>query len=239
MKRIYLVLAVLAMSLALAAGMTGCGGKDDEPASSGGQEDSEVESMEETDETESNKADGNESLVVYFSFPDNADVPDDVDAESSASIIKEDGKIIGNAGLMARWISEETGSKLYPIETKEKYPADYDTTVDQARDEQTMEERPALKGKIKDFDKYKVFYIVYPNWWYDLPMPLYTFFDEYDFSGKTLILYATHGGSGFSDTVDTVKKLEPKAEVVQGLDVYYSDVEDSEEQIKARVKKDK
>ncbi len=62
-------------------------------------------------------------------------------------------------------------------------------------------------------------YLVFPNWWGDLPMPVYSFLEEYDLADKDIILYVTHEGSGFSGTVDTVKDLQPKANVTEGLSI--------------------
>lgn len=74
------------------------------------------------------------------------------------------------------------------------------------------------------------------NWWGDMPMPLYTFLEEYDFSGKTIIPFTAHGGSGFSDTVNTIGELQPEAEVSEeGLSISRNDVADAEEEIRAWV----
>ena len=67
-----------------------------------------------------------------------------------------------------------------------------------------------------------------------MPMPLYTFLEEYDFSGKTIIPFTAHGGSGFSDTVNTIGELQPEAEVSEeGLSISRNDVADAEEEIRA------
>ena len=64
-----------------------------------------------------------------------------------------------------------------------------------------------------------------------MPMILYSFFDEYDFSGKTIIPFNTHGGSGFSDTISTIKELEPNAEVLDGKSISRNDIQDAEQEI--------
>ena len=73
---------------------------------------------------------------------------------------------------------------------------------------------------------------MFPNWWADLPMPLYTFFDEYDFSGKTLYVSITHEGSSFSRTVGTIQTLEPDAEVIEGISIRGNAVPDSENTVR-------
>ena len=80
-------------------------------------------------------------------------------------------------------------------------------------------------------DNYDTLSIGYPNWWGDMPMILYSFFDEYDFSGKTIIPFNTHGGSGFSGTISTIKELEPNAEVLDGKSISRNDIQDAEQEI--------
>lgn len=81
--------------------------------------------------------------------------------------------------------------------------------------------------KYKYFTKRTKFY--YPNWWGDLPMPLYTFLEEYDFSGKTVIPFNSHGGSRFSGTIDTIKRLQPGATVItDGYTIFRNDVGNAE-----------
>ena len=75
--------------------------------------------------------------------------------------------------------------------------------------------RPELSTHIENLDNYDTIFIGYPNWWADLPMPLYTFFEEYDFSGKTIIPFNSHNGSRFSNTISTIQELEPEATVIE------------------------
>lgn len=69
-------------------------------------------------------------------------------------------------------------------------------------------------------------------WWGDLPMPLYTFLEEYDLSGKTIIPFCPHGGSGFSRTESTIAQMQPGATVSEnGLTISRNDVAQSREQV--------
>ena len=88
-----------------------------------------------------------------------------------------------------------------------------------AREEQRSNARPAISGSIDNIEQYDVIYVGFPNWWGDMPMILYTIFDTYDLSGKTVALFCTSGGSGLSGTVNEVKSLEPNATVTQGLHI--------------------
>ena len=88
-----------------------------------------------------------------------------------------------------------------------------------AKVEQQNNARPEISGTIENMDDYDIIYVGFPNWWGDMPMILYTFFDTYDLSGKTVALFCTSGGSGLSNTVKEVKDLEPNATVTEGLHI--------------------
>lgn len=175
-------------------------------------------------------------LVVYFSRVGNTDFPDDVDAVSGATLSMEGDTLKGNAQRMAEWMADEAGGDLFAIRTEETYPADYRETTDAARREQSEGARPALKTHVEDFDGYSTVYLVFPNWWADLPMPVYSFLDEVDCSGKTLYVSVTHEGSGFSRTVGTIRELEPGASVIEGISVRGASVPDAEDAVRQFVK---
>lgn len=63
-----------------------------------------------------------------------------------------------------------------------------------------------VSSSVENFEQYETIILGYPNWWADLPMPVYTFLEEYDFDGKTIIPFVTHGGSGFSGTIRTIQR---------------------------------
>lgn len=174
-------------------------------------------------------------LVAYFTYGENAKLPDGVDASSSASIQAWDGDTTGNTGLAAHWISDAAGGDLFSIQTEEKYPGDYDDTVDQGQEEQSENARPKLSSHVDHMDQYDVVFLGYPNWWGDMPMAVYSFLDEYDLSGKTVIPFVTSGGSGFSDTVSSIKEEEPDADVQEGLELSDSETADSEDEVKSWV----
>ena len=179
---------------------------------------------------------GNGTLVVYFSRVGNTDFPEDMDAVSSATLSRVGGALKGNAQRMAEWMAEEANAELFEIQTESTYPIDYTEATDVAKQEQNSNARPALKTQIADLDSYTTVYLVFPNWWGDLPMPVYSFFDTYDFSGKTIYVSVTHEGSSFSRTVSTVQSLEPDADVIEGLSIRGSKVPDSEEQVRQFVR---
>ena len=186
--------------------------------------------------TEASEAAQNPVMVVYFSRMGNTDFPADVDAVSSASLVNDNGELKGNAQFLAEWMADEAGCDTCEITTAEKYPADYDETTDVAKAEQNENAHPELSAHLDGFDGIETIYLVYPNWWGDLPMALYSFFDAYDFSGKTIYVSVTHGGSGFSGGISTIEELEPGAQVIEGLSIRDSSVPDSEDEVRQWVR---
>lgn len=129
-------------------------------------------------------------------------------------------------------IQRETGGDLFDIETVQDYPATHDPLLEFAYDEKADNARPELAAQIENPGSYDVIFLGYPNWNADLPMPLYTFLEEYDFSGKTIIPFTTHGGSGFSRTIQTISELQPDATVISdGLSISRNSVPDAEGEV--------
>lgn len=149
-------------------------------------------------------------LIAYFSVPEDVDTSG-VDAIAGASIVVKDGEVMGNTEYVAKVIQQTVGGDLFRIETTEQYPLDHDPLVDQAAEEQDANARPALSTHIDNLEKYDTIILGYPNWWGDMPMPVYSFLEEYDFGAKQIIPFITHGGSGASRTVDTISELQPGA----------------------------
>ena len=158
-------------------------------------------------------------LIAYFSRVGNMNYEEGVDAVTSASVNLEEDGIAGNTELLAYMAQEATGGDLFFIETVEKYPAQYRATTDQAKTEQNNAVRPELASHVENMDAYDTVILIYPNWWGDLPMAVFTFLEEYDFSGKTILPLCTHEGSGLSRTESTIANLFPEATVLDGLSV--------------------
>ena len=115
------------------------------------------------------------------------------------------------------------------IETVQEYPGSHDPLLEYAYTEKAEGARPELASQIENPDSFDVIFLGYPNWNADLPMPLYTFLEQNDFSGKTIIPFTTHGGSGLSRTVQTIQELQPDATVVEdGLSISRNSVPDAE-----------
>ena len=191
-----------------------------------------------TETAQEGQSESSNVLIAYFSVPEDVDT-EGIDANAGASVVVREGQVMGNLEYMADVIQQTIGGDLFRIETVEEYPLDHEPLVDQAAEEQDEEARPELSTQIENPDQYDTILLGYPtillgypNWWGDMPMALYTFLEEYDFSGKTIIPFTAHGGSGFSDTVDTIAELQPDAEVSdEGLSISRNDVADAQEEI--------
>lgn len=171
-------------------------------------------------------------LIAYFTVPENEKVSDN-DAVAGASIVVKDGEKMGNTEYVAGLVQETVGGDLFRIETKDDYPLEHEPLVDQAAEEQEKETRPELSSHVENFEQYDTVILGFPNWWGDLPMPVYSFLEEYDFGAKTIIPFVTHGGSGFSATRDTISELQPGAHVSDNtLSLSREDVADAEEEVR-------
>lgn len=172
-------------------------------------------------------------LIAYFTAAENSGV----DAVASASYTTINGQAVGRLRAVADMIQENTGGDLFSIQTAEVYPANGGELIDYAAEEQDENARPKLTSHIEDLDRYDVIFIGYPNWWADLPMAVYSFFDEYDFSGKTIIPFNVHNGSRFSRTIQTIEELEPDATVIEnGFTVNEQAVMDADDDVSAWLK---
>lgn len=172
---------------------------------------------------------GSNILIAYFSVPEDVET---ADAVSGASIVVKDNEKMGNTEYVAKVIQQTIGGDLFRIETVDQYPLDHDPLVDQAAEEQDENKRPELLHHVEHFEQYETIILGFPNWWADLPMPVYTFLEEYDFGAKTIIPFVTHGGSGFSGTIETISELQPGAHVSGNtLSLSRNSVADSEEEV--------
>ena len=167
-----------------------------------------------------NKADAksnNKTLVVYFSWS-------------------------GNLDKMAHWIADETGGDLRRVTAKEAYPEDYNKVADRAKNEKDKGIRPAINVNItkEEMANYDTIYFGFPVWWYDLPMPMWTFLESYDFKGKTIIPFFSHeGSSNGANALPTLQKLAKGATVLtkDALSIRGGNVAKSEKEVRAWVKK--
>ena len=171
------------------------------------------------------------ALVVYFSVPENVDL-NGVDAVAGASVLVKKDVRYGNVEYVAHLIADATDADLWRIETEHQYPLEHDALLDAAADKQDANARPVLVGTVENLEQYDRIFLGFPNWWYDLPMPLYSFLESYDLSGKEIMPFTVHGGSGFSGALNTIAELQPEALVYEnGLSISRNTVTDCEAQV--------
>ena len=123
----------------------------------------------------------------------------------------------GNTQIVAEIIADLTGGDLYRITTVEPYPDDYASMLTRAQEELDADARPELAGELPNLDDYDVIMIGYPIWHAATPRPVLTFLERYDLSGKKLVPFNTHEGSGQSGTVSEIEAHAPNAEMLEGI----------------------
>lgn len=143
----------------------------------------------------------------------------------------------GNTKIVAEMIAKQTGGKLFEIKPQKAYPKDYKKCTARAEKEAEKNARPKLKSKVKKMSQYDTIYLGYPIWYGDMPMPVYTFLESYNWKGKTVIPFCTHEGSGLSGTPARIKKtVGKKAKVKKGLAIQGSMAQNSRTKTKKKVK---
>lgn len=191
------------IAAALMLTLAACGSNADR-SSDGAASDSIVQTGEPDGES------GSKALVVYFSAT-------------------------GNTKAVAETIAGLLEADIYEIVPEQPYTDDdlnYNDRSTRATAEQNdPDARPAISGSIENLAQYDVIYVGYPIWWGDMPRILYTFFDTYDLTGKTIAPFCTSGGSGLSGTPKTIENLETGADVLDGLHVGSSAAGNAEDEV--------
>ena len=145
------------------------------------------------------------ALVTYFSH---------AGENYNVGVVEE-----GNTAKLAKVIAEQTGADLFEIVPVVDYPQSYDECLEVATAEQREGARPEYVGDIENWDQYDTVFIGYPIWWGEIPNIVYTFMENHDFAGKTVIPFNTHEGSGQSHSQRDIENALPDATVLQGLAV--------------------
>ena len=130
---------------------------------------------------------------------------------------------VGNTKTVADYISEITNADQFEIVAEKNYDMPYMDLIKVAQDEAKAGELPAYKGDV-DVAPYDIIFIGGPIWWGTYPQVMFTFFKDHDLSGKTVIPFTTHEGSGLASTVQDVKKAWPKVTVKDGFAIYGHEV---------------
>ncbi len=209
------------MVLSIILAFAGCSANNNTTDSSTSAEKAATQTNE--TKADSNKTtSGSKALVVYFSR---------TGEQYEVGVIEK-----GNTAIVADMIAEQTGADSFEIlPKKDNYPTTYKELTDVAKEEQNNNARPEIKDSISNFDQYDTVYLGYPIWWGDLPMICYTFLESYDFSGKTIVPFCTHAGSGDAGTQSKIQSAAPNATVKEVLAITGTDAQNERDSVKSKV----
>ncbi|MDE7390387.1 MAG: flavodoxin [Lachnospiraceae bacterium] len=142
----------------------------------------------------------------------------------------------GNTAIVAEMIANKTGADMFEIlHVDDHYPMTYDALTDVAKQEQNDNARPEYLGEVPDLSQYDTVFIGAPVWWGDWPMIMYTFFENEDLLGKTLVPFSTHGGSGLSGFDSKLSAACPESNVSEGLAVTGTDAQNNQDIVRSTV----
>ncbi len=138
---------------------------------------------------------------------------------------------VGNTEVIANMIQKVTNGDLFHIESVTGYPKDYTETTEVAKNELRSKARPKLTGQVENMEAYDAVYLGYPNWWGTMPMPVFAFLESYDFTGKTIVPFCTHEGSGMGHSEKDIAKACPNASVLKGIAIHGSSAGSAESDV--------
>ncbi len=139
---------------------------------------------------------------------------------------------VGNTEIAVNLMKEMTGADTFKIEMKNPYSPVYMTCIDEAKKDLRAKARPELVSMPESIDEYDTIILAYPNYWGTMPMAVFTFLENYDFAGKTILPLCTNEGSGMGGSERDIKKTCPGADVKKGLPVTGSQAANSSEALK-------
>ena len=109
---------------------------------------------------------------------------------------------------------------VFRIDTVKKYSPDYMVCIEEAKQELHAKARPELTAKVEDMDRYDTIILGYPNWWGLPPMAVFTFLESYDFSGKKIVPFCSHEGSGLGGSIRQIRQAVPDADLTEGVAIH-------------------
>ena len=166
-------------------------------------------------------------IVISFTRVGNTDFAPNVDAVSGASLMKDGGKLIGNAGLLGDMVQKITGFDRYEITVEKKYSSSYGDTISEARKEMNSGSVPTFTGELPELSGYDTVVLVFPLWWWTMPVPVKEYVKGAELSGKTIYCLVTHGGSGFGSAIEDLKEITDAAVSDKKLEIMDKDVPES------------
>lgn len=168
----------------------------------------EIESYTET-KTEEKRSN---VLVAYFS--QEKIVNEDADAVTSAT------PYIGNTATVAREIQRQLNCDIFEIITEKSYPINHRECSSIAEEEIKADERPVLISHVDNMEQYDTIFVGFPIWWYQEPMAIRTFLEEYNFSGKIIVPFCTSLGVDVSKSKENISLICNDSEVLDGITIY-------------------
>ena len=143
----------------------------------------------------------------------------------------------GNTREIANQIHERVGSEIMELQTVKSYPEDYEAVKKQAMQELNSGFKPVLKTKVKEIGSYDVIFVGTPIWWGTIAAPVKSFLSQYDLSGKTIVPFCTHAGSGQGRSVTDISKLCPKSTILEGIAVWGRDAKTAQNEVSEWLRK--
>ncbi len=162
-------------------------------------------------------------LIVCFPSSRGNSLTGEVDTVTYAS---------GNTLSLAKIVHDLTGADIYEIELSDPYSSLYNTVLMEAKEDQKRRARPQISHLPGNLDGYDTILLGFPNWWASIPMPIASFLESYDLSGKKIVPFCTHGGGRLGQSISAIAKLSPGSDIRSGLAVYYGGKSTLEEEIR-------
>lgn len=167
-------------------------------------------------------------LIAYFTRPENLEQEPTVEAVSGSSFNVIDNTLVGDVQVIVEMIAEQTGGELFSIQTEVGYPNVYDEHTAFATREVEEDARPTLMTDVAQMTEVDVLFIGFPVWWNRAPRAVLTFLEAYDLTDKQIIPFATHGGSGLTNSQNELQTLYPAYDFLEGFAARAGSVEDAE-----------
>ena len=169
-------------------------------------EENDLSTEFEQSESSTDTVSGSDILIAYFSWS-------------------------GHTKQIAEEIQKLTGGDICEITPTTPYTDDIDELSGIALQEQRDNSRPPLTSHVDDIGKYNTVFVGYPNWWNNMPMPVFTFLEEYDFSGKIVIPFTSYGNGVFEKSINSLKETLPDSIIEEGFAVQEHEFEDMPQEV--------
>ena len=160
------------------------------------------------------------ALVLYFDYSENIDTTGlDVDTISQASMAGTRARDMSNLLVMVDVLKERTNADVYSLRVADLYQPSFGDLAEPARLQKENNEMLAFQEELPDFSQYDVIYLGTPVWWYGAPQSILTVLQQADFSGKKIVFFGIHRGSGFAGIPEEILSYQPDAVIVDRFTV--------------------